>query len=86
MQTRDRGFTTAFVSAFPDSIDFAADRERALGKAAELADRAKAAGKLRPDFVLDDLVMVLMVNGGTPDVQKRPEQKTALRRRTHQQG
>ncbi|MDX3067769.1 TetR/AcrR family transcriptional regulator [Streptomyces scabiei] len=64
MQARDRGFTTAFVSAFPDPIDFAADRERALGKVAELADRAKAAGKLRPDFVLDDLVMVLMANGG----------------------
>ncbi|SDI52985.1 DNA-binding transcriptional regulator, AcrR family [Sinosporangium album] len=60
----DRGFTAAFVSAFPSAIDLAADRERALGKAAELARRAKAGGKLRPDFVLDDLIMVLMANGG----------------------
>ncbi|MEU6992780.1 helix-turn-helix domain-containing protein [Streptomyces sp. NPDC046465] len=64
MQARDRGFTAAFVSAFPRAIDFAADRGQALGKVAELARRAKAAGKLRPDFVPDDLVMVLMANGG----------------------
>ncbi|MER6424742.1 helix-turn-helix domain-containing protein [Streptomyces sp. NPDC001137] len=64
LHARDRGFTAAFVSAFPRAVDFAADRERALGKVAELARRAKAAGKLRPDFVLDDLIMVLMANGG----------------------
>lgn len=64
MQARDRGFTAAFVSAFPRAIDFAADRERALDKVAELARRARAGGKLRPDFVLDDLIMVLMANGG----------------------
>ncbi|WP_223771197.1 TetR/AcrR family transcriptional regulator [Streptomyces huiliensis] len=64
MQALDRGFTAAFASAFPRAIDFAADRERALGKAAELVRRAKAAGGLRADFVLDDLIMVLMANGG----------------------
>ncbi|MEU2674404.1 helix-turn-helix domain-containing protein [Streptomyces sp. NPDC007164] len=64
MQAQDRGFTAAFVSTFPRAIDFAADREQALGKVAELARRAKAGGKLRPDFVLDDLIMVLMANGG----------------------
>jgi AcrR family transcriptional regulator len=61
---QDRGFTAAFVSAFPRAFDFAAARERALGKVAELARRAKAAGELRPDFVLDDLIMVLMANSG----------------------
>ncbi|MGW4032788.1 TetR/AcrR family transcriptional regulator [Streptomyces sp. NPDC004838] len=64
MHAQDRGFTAAFVSAFPRAIDFAVDRDRALGNAAELARRAKAAGKLRPDFVLEDLIMVLMANGG----------------------
>ncbi len=64
LHAQDRGFTAAFVSAFPRAIDFAAARERALRKVAELARRAKAAGKLRPDFVLDDLIMVLMANGG----------------------
>ncbi|WP_229867445.1 hypothetical protein [Streptomyces gelaticus] len=52
MQAQDRGFTAAFVSAFPRAIDFATDREQALGKVAELARRARAGGKLRPDFLL----------------------------------
>ncbi|MER6080764.1 helix-turn-helix domain-containing protein [Streptomyces sp. NPDC001833] len=64
MQARDRGFTAALVSAFPRAVDLAADREQALGKVVELVRRAKAAGGLRPDFVLDDLIMVLMANGG----------------------
>ncbi|MFM9445485.1 TetR/AcrR family transcriptional regulator [Streptomyces acidiscabies] len=64
MHAWDRGFTAAFVSAFPRAIDFAADREQAWGKVAELARRAKETGELRPDFVLDDLIMVLMANGG----------------------
>lgn len=64
MHARDRGFTAAFVSAFPDAIDFAAERERALRSVAELAGRAKAAGGLRRDFVVDDLILVFMANGG----------------------
>lgn len=60
----DRGFTAAFISAFPHAIDFTATRERALRSVAELASRAKAAGRLRPDFVLDDLILVLMANSG----------------------
>ncbi|MEU2085058.1 TetR/AcrR family transcriptional regulator [Streptomyces albus] len=64
LHARDRGFTAAFVTAFPRAADFAAARQRALGKVAELARRAKAAGKLRPDFVVDDLIMMLMANGG----------------------
>jgi hypothetical protein len=50
--------------AFPKAIDFAAGREYALNAIAELARRAKDAGHLRPDFVLDDLVLVLMANSG----------------------
>ncbi|GLY83144.1 TetR family transcriptional regulator [Actinoallomurus iriomotensis] len=64
LHARDRGFTSAFLAAFPHAVDFAADRERTLGKVAELARRAKAAGRLRPDFVLDDLILVLMAHGG----------------------
>ncbi|MFB9838809.1 TetR/AcrR family transcriptional regulator [Actinoallomurus acaciae] len=64
MHARDRGFTAAFLSAFPDTVDFAAARERSLAAVAELARRAKATGELRPDFVLDDLILVLMANGG----------------------
>ncbi len=64
LHARDRGFTAAFTAAYPNARDFAADREYALRSVARLAHRAQDAGRLRPDFVLDDLVLVLMANGG----------------------
>jgi AcrR family transcriptional regulator len=64
LHTLNQGFTAAFMSAFPDVTDFAADREYALRATAELARRAKEAGRLRPDFVLDDLILMLMANSG----------------------
>lgn len=64
LHARSRGFTAAFMSAFPHAMDFAAGREHTLASVAELAGRAKAAGRLRPDFVLDDLILVLMANSG----------------------
>jgi AcrR family transcriptional regulator len=64
LHARDRGFTAAFISAYPDAMDFAAGREYALKSIADLARRAKAAGHLRPDFVLDDLILILMANSG----------------------
>ena len=64
LHARNRGFTAAFMSAFPRAMDFAASRENTLNSAAELARRAKDAGHLRPDFVLDDLILVLMANSG----------------------
>jgi hypothetical protein len=64
LHARDRGFTAAFTSTFPNAMDFAAGRENALNSIAELARRAKDAGHLRPDFVLDDLILILMANRG----------------------
>ena len=64
LHARDRGFTAAFMSTFPGAIDFAAGREYTLSSIAELARRAKDAGRLRPDFVLDDLILMLMANRG----------------------
>lgn len=64
LQARNRSITTAFTSTFPHAIDLAAERERTLRSLAELARRAKDTGQLRPDFVLDDLILVLMANGG----------------------
>jgi AcrR family transcriptional regulator len=64
LHAQDRGFGTAFMSAYPKAMDFAADREYALRSIASLAGRAKEAGRLRPDFVLDDLILMLMANGG----------------------
>lgn len=64
LQARDRGFTAAFTAAFPHAIDFTADRERALRSIAELIRRGQEAGQVRSDVALDDLVLVLMANGG----------------------
>jgi AcrR family transcriptional regulator len=64
LHARNRAFTAAFMSAFPNAVDFAADREYALRATAELARRAKDGGHLRPDFVLDDLILMLMANSG----------------------
>jgi AcrR family transcriptional regulator len=64
LHARDRGFTAAFMSTFPNAVDFAAVREDSLNSIAELARRAKDAGQLRPDFVLDDLILVLQANSG----------------------
>jgi AcrR family transcriptional regulator len=64
LHARNRGFTTAFTSAFPHAMDLARRRDQALTSLAELARRAKETGHLRPDFVLDDLILVLMANGG----------------------
>ena len=64
LHARNRGFAAAFRSAFPNAIDVAAGREYALNSVAKLARRAKKVGHLRSDFVLDDLILVLMANDG----------------------
>jgi AcrR family transcriptional regulator len=64
LHARNRGFTAAFMSAAPNAMDFAAEREQVLKSIAELAGRAKETGRLRPDFVLDDLFLMLMANRG----------------------
>jgi len=64
LHARDRGFTAAFMSAFPRALDFTAPRARAMAGITELGRRAKATGRLRADFVPEDLILVLMANGG----------------------
>ncbi len=58
---------------------FEADRDRAFADFVELINRAKAAGKLRADFVAEDMPLFLMANAGvltatadaSPDSWKR---------------
>lgn len=64
LHARNRGFTEAFLAAFPDTMDAAMDRASVLRSIAELANRAKDAGDLRADFVVDDLIIMLMANRG----------------------
>jgi AcrR family transcriptional regulator len=64
LHARNQGFAAAFRSAFPNAIDVAVGREYALNSVAKLARRAKKAGHLRLDFVLDDLILMIMANDG----------------------
>lgn len=67
LHAHSRGFADAFMAAFPEAMDFAADREPALRAVAELARRAQRSGRLRPGFVVDDLVLMLMAHRGLQD-------------------
>jgi AcrR family transcriptional regulator len=64
LHARDRGFTHAFLANFPGVTNIAASCEYTVKAVADLARRAKDAGRLRSDFVLDDLILVLMANKG----------------------
>lgn len=64
MQTVDRGFTAALISAFPDAVAFEQTRAHLERGFAELTRRAKGSGQLRADFVPEDLTLLIMANGG----------------------
>jgi AcrR family transcriptional regulator len=75
-QAADRGFSTAFIAAFPDAVDIERQRDRIMRGFAELTRRAKESGQLRADFAPDDLALLLMANGGvtaeaTPAASRR---------------
>ncbi|MCK1795781.1 TetR/AcrR family transcriptional regulator [Streptomyces sp. XM4193] len=64
MQAADRGFTEAFLSEFPDSGEFGRERDRADEGLARLVRAAKGTGKLRADFEVSDVVLLLRANCG----------------------
>jgi AcrR family transcriptional regulator len=64
VNARDRGFTDAFLAAYPQAVDLAEHRGRTLRAVSRLARRAKEAGGLRPDFAVEDLIMMIMANRG----------------------
>lgn len=64
MQAADRGFSTVLTMTFPTAKRFEADRDRAFADFVRLIDRAKAAGKLRADFVPEDMPLFLIANAG----------------------
>ncbi len=75
MQAEDRGFANVLTMTFPADERFEAERDRAHRGFLELVSRAQAAGRLRADFVGEDLVMLLIANAGviagTADVAPR---------------
>jgi AcrR family transcriptional regulator len=64
MQAEDRGFTDVLTVTFPAAKGFEAERDRSSAGFAELIARAKASGRLRPDFTHQDLPLMLMANAG----------------------
>jgi AcrR family transcriptional regulator len=64
LHAHSRGFADACMAAFPEAMDFTADRERTLRAVAELARRTQGTGRLRSDFVVDDLVLMLLAHQG----------------------
>jgi AcrR family transcriptional regulator len=64
LNARNHAFVDAFSGDFPDAVDFASHRAGVLRLLADLARRAQIAGDLRADFVLDDLVLILLAGRG----------------------
>lgn len=64
MQARERGFTQAFLSQFPEHAAFTEERARAEEGLALLVRRAKESGRLRPDFDVQDITLLMLANCG----------------------
>lgn len=64
LNVRNQGFVDAFLSANPEPDAFATHRAELHRMLAELAGRAQVAGGLRRDFVMGDLVIVLLAGRG----------------------
>jgi AcrR family transcriptional regulator len=64
MQQGDRGFRDILTQAFPNARELRAQRDRVYHGVAELIERAKATGRLREDFVPEDVPLLLMANAG----------------------
>lgn len=64
LNAQNQGFTEAFIAEYPGTVDLVSHRSEALRAFSDLARRAQAQGELRPDFVVDDLILVLTANRG----------------------
>jgi AcrR family transcriptional regulator len=64
LQVGDRGFTEVLTQAVPGGGEFEELRGLTYARMVELFDRARQAGKLRPDFSPHDFPMLLMANAG----------------------
>ncbi|GEB54036.1 MULTISPECIES: TetR/AcrR family transcriptional regulator [Streptomyces] len=70
LRALDQGFRT-FLAHLPRAFDLTAHREHTLRLMVELMRRAKESGTLRPDVVLEDVVLAVLANegirAGTPE-------------------
>jgi AcrR family transcriptional regulator len=79
LNARNQGFTDAFMAEYPSAIDFAAHRAALTREIAAISRRAIATGDLRPDFVLDDFMLVLLAGRGLTTIPARDRVAAARR-------
>jgi AcrR family transcriptional regulator len=79
LQANDRGLSDLLSMTLPASEEVERLRAEAHGHVAQLVARAKAAGRLRPDFAPEDLLLVLIANAAVAHVTG-PDAPDAWRR------
>jgi len=79
LQASDRGLSDLLSMTLPASEEVERLRAEAHGHVTELVARAKAAGRLRPDFAVEDLLLVLIANAAVAHVTG-PDAPDAWRR------
>jgi len=79
LHARDWGFAAGFAAAFPQAAALAEARARAVAALATLTERAAGTGRLRADFVLDDLILMLAAHAGLHPAS--PDARLAASRR-----
>jgi AcrR family transcriptional regulator len=68
LQANDRGLSDLLSMTLPASEEVEQLRASVFQHVTDLAERAKAAGRLRPDFVPEDLLLVLIANAAVAHV------------------
>ncbi|NKZ05240.1 hypothetical protein [Actinomadura latina] len=68
---RPRPRFRAYVAQLPRTAGVTADRDRSLRMLLELIRRAKAAGDLHPDIVVEDIALAIMANDGIRAASQR---------------
>ncbi|MCU1426674.1 MAG: regulatory protein TetR [Actinomycetia bacterium] len=71
MQAADCGFADVLALNFPTTPELDRELRRATTGIGDVIERAQAAGVLRADFVLQDLVLLHMANAGVINATKK---------------
>ncbi|GAB3400279.1 TetR/AcrR family transcriptional regulator [Schumannella luteola] len=64
LNARNQGFADAFLATYPDAVDLGEHRSQMLRDFSGLARRAQESGHLRPDFTVDDFLVILLAGRG----------------------
>ncbi|MGA3220489.1 MAG: helix-turn-helix domain-containing protein [Acidimicrobiales bacterium] len=70
MQAADAGCADVLSLTFPTTTELDRQLRAATAGLSDVVERARTAGALRADFVLEDLVLVLMANAGVVNATK----------------